>query len=181
MNRCTADHQTRISVFDRFVNFHRHALFLIAISLFFTWVNGLFSTQVQAQTVQREFPAAALRGKMLVTAPPNISLDGQPDQLSPSARIRAENNMLALSGSLVGQTLAVNYTRDAAGLVNEVWVLNAQEARQKRASQARANTGFFSFIPPMTNDQTGPSPIGSKLPGTRLPDPSLQQPMGQTK
>ena len=43
----------------------------------------------------------------MVTQPPNVTLDGQPDRLSPGSRIRGANNMLQMSGALVGQNLLV--------------------------------------------------------------------------
>ncbi|MDB5779950.1 MAG: hypothetical protein JWP93_2315 [Polaromonas sp.] len=80
----------------------------------------------------RQFPAAALRGDMVVTAPPAITLDGKADRLSPGARIRDANNLLVLSGALVNQKVVVNYLRENAGNVHEVWILNPEEARLKR-------------------------------------------------
>jgi hypothetical protein len=74
----------------------------------------------------RPFPAAALRGEMVVTTPPVITLDGKPDRLSPGARIRDASNLLVMSGALVNQKVAVNYLREGAGNVHEVWILNSQ-------------------------------------------------------
>ncbi|MDP1739684.1 MAG: hypothetical protein Q8M51_04265 [Polaromonas sp.] len=90
----------------------------------------------------RNFPKTALRGLMVVRAPPEISINGKPDRLSPGARIRNINNNYVLSGSLLGQELLVNYTRDTGGLVYEVWILNPEEAKEKRAG---LNTRNFSF------------------------------------
>ena len=90
-------------------------------------VNGSF-----AQEAVRPFPSAAKRATMQVTYPPEILLNGQAARLSPGARIRGTNNMLVMSGSLAGQTVLVNYVRDAQGMVHEVWVLNAAEARQPK-------------------------------------------------
>ena len=181
MNRCTVADHTRYSSFNSPLRSGRIALFFIAAGACITCASAFFSPQVQAQTIQRDFPAAALRGTLVVTAPPVVSLDGQTDKLSPSARIRAENNMIALSGSLVGQPLVVNYTRDAAGLVNEVWVLTAQEARLKRASRARSSNIIFGSDPQPTTSQIGSSQPGSSLPGSSLPDASLPQPEVQTR
>ena len=64
----------------------------------------------------RETPKDVKRGRLTVTAPPEITLDGKPDRLSPGSRIRNTNNMLLLSGTVVGQTLPVVYKRDPAGL-----------------------------------------------------------------
>jgi hypothetical protein len=81
----------------------------------------------QAQPV-RTFPANALRGTLTVTQPPEVLLNGQAARLSPGARIRGPNNLLQMSGSLVGQTLLVNYTVEPLGSVHNVWILSADEA-----------------------------------------------------
>jgi len=81
-----------------------------------------------AQLTVRPFPPAAQRGAMVVTAAPELLLNGRPDRLSPGARIRGVNNMLVMSAQLTGQDLLVNYTREPHGLIHEVWILNAQEA-----------------------------------------------------
>jgi hypothetical protein len=41
----------------------------------------------QAQTAQREFPKNALRAVMVVTSPPQITLNGASERLSPGARM----------------------------------------------------------------------------------------------
>ncbi len=105
----------------------------------------LISQCVAAQIIKREFPAAALRGTLVVTAPPEALLDGRPARLSPGARIYNTQNLIQLSGSLVGQPLQVNYTRDTVGNVHLVWVLTAEEAREKRP-QAAGAPGFFERL-----------------------------------
>lgn len=83
----------------------------------------------------RTFPPEALRGDLVVTgAPPAVKLDGRDDRLSPGARIRGIHNTLVVPASLVGQPLVVNYTRNAAGMIHEVWILTELEAAQPRAS-----------------------------------------------
>ena len=72
--------------------------------------------------------ASAQRGVLRVMAPPDVLLDGQPARLAPGARIRDRNNLLVVSGALIGQDLVVRYTRDSLGLLHEVWVLTATEA-----------------------------------------------------
>jgi hypothetical protein len=52
----------------------------------------------------------------------------QPARLAPGARIRDRNNLLVVSGALIGQDLLVRYTRDPLGLLHEVWVLTPSEA-----------------------------------------------------
>jgi hypothetical protein len=88
---------------------------------------ALTAGSVQSQGIVREAPKDVKSGRIVVTAPPEITLNGKADRLSPGARIRSLNNMLLLSGSLVGQNLPVVYRRDAAGLVHEVWILSAEE------------------------------------------------------
>ena len=76
----------------------------------------------------RTFPANALRGTLVVVAPPEVTLDGTVDRLSPGSRIRGLNGMFALSGSLVGQFLPVMYTREPNGMLHDVWIMTALEA-----------------------------------------------------
>ena len=83
-----------------------------------------------AQGIVREAPKDVRPGRLVVTAAPQITLDGKPDRLSPGARIRDLNNMLVLSAGITGQDIPVVYRRDAAGLVHEVWVLTPDEYRR---------------------------------------------------
>jgi len=94
----------------------------------------------------RNFPVGTLRGKFMVVAAPEIRLDGQPDRLSPGARIRSAENMVVTTGAITGQNLLVNYTRDPAGLVREVWVLTPTEASVERASVPRPFLNFCPFV-----------------------------------
>jgi hypothetical protein len=92
-------------------------------------------SQAGAQTNVRPFPPNAERAAMLVTFPPIIQLNGKPDRLSPGARIRGLNNLLQLSGSLVGQNLLVNFVRSPSGEVHEVWILTEAEAALRLPTQ----------------------------------------------
>lgn len=86
------------------------------------------ASAVFAQAIVREAPADVKPAIIAVSAtPPLITVDGKDDRLSPGARIRDRNNMLVLSASLAGQTLYTVYRRDSAGLVHEVWLLDADE------------------------------------------------------
>lgn len=89
-------------------------------------------TLALAQNAPRSFPDRALRGKLVVKQPPIITIDGQQVQLSPGARIKGPNNMLVMSGAIVGQELVVNYTVEAHGMVHDVWILTEAEAAEKR-------------------------------------------------
>ena len=117
------------------------------ISAFFALAALLATLPAQAQSAEfkpavRQFPPAALRGEMVVLAPPGITMDGKAERLSPGSRIRDANNLLVMSGTLVNQTLAVNYLRESAGQVHEVWLLNSEEVRLKRPN---SKSSWFSF------------------------------------
>jgi hypothetical protein len=89
------------------------------------------SALVTAQTSVRPFPPKAERGLMQITQPPEMLLNGKPDWLSPGARIHGPDNMLRMSGTLMGQKAVVNFVREPAGQVHEVWILTEAEAAQK--------------------------------------------------
>jgi hypothetical protein len=97
--------------------------------------------------VPRAFPATALRGEIVVTAPPDIQLNGQPARLSPGARIRGQDNMLQMSASLIGQPLRVNYTLDTYGLVHDVWILRPGEAKVRPWPRTPAEAQAWQFDP----------------------------------
>jgi hypothetical protein len=85
-----------------------------------------------AQAVNiRPFPPKAERGVMQITQPPELLLNDKVDRLSPGARIRGNNNMLVMSGALIGQNLMVNFVREPNGQVHEVWILTEAEAALK--------------------------------------------------
>ena len=88
---------------------------------------ALLAGAVCAQTLQRDAPKDVKPARMVVKAPPEITINGKPDRLSPGSRIRNTQNLVMLSGSLVGQDLPVVYRRDAAGLVHEAWILTPEE------------------------------------------------------
>ena len=83
----------------------------------------------------RQFPKDAKRGELVMLTAPEITLDSKPDRLSPAVRIRDSHNNLVLSGTLANQKLVVNYVRDNIGMVNNVWVLNNEEIKQKMPGQ----------------------------------------------
>ncbi len=85
--------------------------------------------QTNAVVAVRQFPPKAVRGTLLVVAPPEVVMDGKADRLSPGSRIRGSNNIMVMSGALVGQTMVVNYTREPNGMIHDVWVLSADEIR----------------------------------------------------
>lgn len=102
------------------------------------------ATHVPAQGIVREAPADVRPARMAVAAPPDITLDGKADRLSPGARIRNTQNLVVLSGSLAGQTVPVIYRRDAAGLVHEAWILT--EAEFAKVAPAAADPSLFDKL-----------------------------------
>jgi len=129
-----------------------------------TQADPALQTQNEAALGGRNFPAGTLRGKLLVVDAPVIRLDGQADRLSPGARIRDARNMLVMPASVIGQNLLVNYTRDASGLVREIWILTPGEASAERASVERPLLDFWPF----TAASTGPRDDG-RTPFNQLP------------
>lgn len=100
-----------------------------------------------AAQAARPFPATALRGELVVTAPPEVQLNRRPGRLAPGARIRGADNLLVLSGSLVGQRLLVHYTRDIEGNLLDVWVLTPAEAARKPWPATPAEAAAWRFDP----------------------------------
>jgi len=94
-------------------------------------VHAQTAVAAEGQGLARSFPANALRGTLQVTQPPEVLLNGQAARLSPGSHIRGANNLLLMSGALVGQPLLVHYTTDALGQLHLVWVLSAEEAARK--------------------------------------------------
>ena len=94
-----------------------------------------------SQTVVQQAPQGARLARLQVSLPPEIALDGQPDRLSPGARIRDTRNLQVLSGSLSGQNLPVVYRRDGAGLVHEVWLLTETEYSRLGGGSSVGGTG----------------------------------------
>ncbi|MEO5659310.1 MAG: hypothetical protein ABIQ90_05865 [Polaromonas sp.] len=141
MNRCTSHLPRTLSC--AFLRVFCRALFVLAAA------PPLAMLPAHAQSTEfkpalRQFPPAALRGELVVTTPPAITLDGKADQLSPGARIHGANNLLVMSGALVNQKLAVNYLRESAGSLHEIWILNREEINQKRPNSKSSWFGFGS-------------------------------------
>ncbi len=120
------------------------AFFVLAASVWLATLPAHAQTVVVTPNV-RNFPAAALRGELVIVAAPAITMDGKADRLSPGARIHGTDNLLVMSGALVNQTVAVNYLRESAGMVHEVWILNSEEIAQKRPNSKSSSFWIFNF------------------------------------
>ena len=98
-----------------------------------------------AAQVQRQFPQQALRGQIAFVNPPEVRLNGAAVVLAPGSRIRGQNNMLEMSGTLVGTKLWVHYTLDTQGSVMDVWILRPEELAKKPwpTTPAESQTWLF--------------------------------------
>ncbi len=96
--------------------------------------------------IGRTLPPASLRGEIVLTNPPEVTLNGKPDRLAPGSRIRGMNNMLVMPGAAIGQKLIVNYTRESYGLIMDVWVLRDDE-RAKLWPKTVEDAAKWSFDP----------------------------------
>jgi len=108
----------------------------------------LIALPAAAQPVQRNFPATALRGDLVIVDPPEVTMNRQAARLSPGARIRGVNNMLEMSGALVGAKLRVHYTLDPLGELREVWILSPEEAAKRPwpSTPEEAQTWLFDPV-----------------------------------
>ncbi|MCW5632176.1 MAG: hypothetical protein KIT17_02475 [Rubrivivax sp.] len=110
-------------------------------------VLGLVGLPAAAQA-PRNFPATALRGEVVVVQPPDLLLNGKPARLAPGARIRAQNNLMIVSGALAtNQRLVVHYTTDLSGLLSEVWILTAAERARMPWPTTREQAAAWTFDP----------------------------------
>lgn len=91
-------------------------------------------TQNEAANGGRNFPDGTLRGRLRMLDFPQAELDGRLEVLAPGTRIRNAQNMVVTGSTLLGQDLAVNYLRDPAGQVQQIWILSPDEAATDRAS-----------------------------------------------
>jgi hypothetical protein len=96
---------------------------------------------------QRTFERNALRGELVIVAPPEARLNGQSVRLAPGARLRNPQNLLLLSGSLLEQKLLVHYTLDGMGQVQDVWILSAAEAAKQPWPKTPAEAQAWIFDP----------------------------------
>lgn len=148
MNRCPTHHASSLLLRPRAAQLS--AALLLAVTLQGPAqaqdIAAPVQTQNEAAMGGRNFPVNTLRGRIAFGVFPEVELDGRAERLAPGARIRNTQNLLAVPSSLGGQYLAVNYRRDPAGLVSDVWILTPEEARTARVS-ASGGTPFLNFWP----------------------------------
>jgi hypothetical protein len=76
-----------------------------------------------------------------------VLVNGEPARLAPAARIRGLNNMIVMSGALMGQRAVVNYVLDSPGLVQDVWILTDAERRKQPWPTNSKDAKAWSFDP----------------------------------
>lgn len=141
--------------------FFCHGLAVFVLSLAAGMLVNLSTASAQMAT--RQFPPTVKRGIMIVTAPPEIRINGTAMRMSPGVRIRGPNNMLVMSGALIGQQYAVTYLVEAQGMVREVWILSQAEVDAlPRGWDTVTNIRFAS-------DDDKPKVDDGKIPFDQLP------------
>ena len=98
-----------------------------------------------AAQAHRNFPQTALRGVVAFVSPSDATLNNKPIRLAPGARIHGPDNMLVMSGTLLGQRFPVNYTLESNGMLYEVWLLSKDEAAVEPWPQTPQQAGAWSF------------------------------------
>ncbi|SEO21332.1 hypothetical protein SAMN05428959_105387 [Duganella sp. CF517] len=99
---------------------------------------ALLGAPPAALAFERPFPPDALRGRMTPGYFPDVGIDGKARRLSPSARIFNQDNTIDMPGSLRGSDIVVNYTVDATGHIDRIWILTRDEAARKLPTAAEA-------------------------------------------
>ena len=87
------------------------------------------SAPIPAVGIPRILPQGTNKGELQMSGGMNASIDGKSMMLSPGVQVRDPFNMSILPTMIQG-TVPVRYTTDAAGAVDRIWLLSAQEAAQ---------------------------------------------------
>ena len=101
------------------------------------WTPSSSTTVPKARLIP--LPPNGQRGQLVVVAPPAVTINGQAMRLSPGVRVHGTAEHYVMISSLVGQSLAVNYSLDAMHQVREIWLLRDEEVGSSAAVPARAN------------------------------------------
>jgi hypothetical protein len=75
---------------------------------------------------QKTFPDGSVLGTMTPGTLPEVTIDGKAMRLAPGARIVNTGN-LSITPNEVPANSRVRYKTDAAGQINQVWILPAEE------------------------------------------------------
>jgi len=133
MNRCVATSRPRAT------------LPALALALAAAFTTFLLPAPADAQVLHRNFPKTALRGVVAFSSSTEGTLNGKPIRLAPGARIHGVDNMLVMSGALIGQRFAADYTLESTGMLFEVWLLTKDEAAVQPWPQTPQQAATWSF------------------------------------
>jgi hypothetical protein len=133
MNRCVATSRARAM--------------LSGLALAAAAATTLLASTPAAAQVHRNFPQNALRGVVTFGTPPDAQLNGKPARLAPGARIHGLDNMLLMSGNLIGSKFTVDYTLESNGLLYEIWLLRADEAAVQPWPETPQQAASWKFDP----------------------------------
>ena len=89
-----------------------------------------FAATVSAQVAPRRIPDKALRGTYSPAPFPGAYIDGKLVQMAPGVRIVTPSNRTVPPAQVPADT-PVRYELDAQGKIRMLWVLTADEARQR--------------------------------------------------
>jgi hypothetical protein len=113
------------ALFGRFFTTLFATLFAILSTLMLSCVT------LSAVAFERPFPNDVKRGTMTLTNGQNLMINGKPRAFSGAIQIRNADNLIQMSGSISGNAMPINYTENFQGDIHRVWILTAEEARQK--------------------------------------------------
>jgi hypothetical protein len=108
---------------------------------------ALAPAAASAQTVQRNFPKTALRGKITFGVPPVIGLNGKAQALATGYRIHGMDNLLVMSAQMINNTYTVDYTVDLNGQVYEIWLLSPSEVAKSPWPATAQQAAAWTFDP----------------------------------
>ena len=109
---------------------------------------AVLGTGVLAQPqVARNFPQNALRGEVVVQSAYDVLVNGQQARFAPGLRVRGQDNLMLVSGVLIGQTFIGHYTVDVNGQINQLWVLRDDELANKLWPRTAEESAAWSFDP----------------------------------
>src|SRR4051812_16271149 len=90
----------------------------------------LFAGFAMAASAQlRTIPPEAKRGRIEHVQDMTVAIDGVRKRLAPGAQIRGPSNLIVLPVALPAGA-SVKYLIDSDGMVQQVWLLTAEEAAQ---------------------------------------------------
>ncbi|RYX97122.1 MAG: hypothetical protein EOO28_05065 [Comamonadaceae bacterium] len=113
----------------------------------------IFATTSETRPVARVLPKAAKRADMVVIDAARVTLDDKAERLAPGARIRGADNQLVFATQLVNQSIDVKYLRSTGGMVQQVWILNSEEAKEDRKNGLLDKLGQLLGIEPTPEDR----------------------------